>query len=258
MHTTKRLSMMVIAMSMLVVPMCMTVMMKSLSLPASGSMNKPYTVFLTFDDGPSANTDKVLTVLFEENVQGTFFVVGETSEQGIALYNRILAEGHALGLHSYAHDMQGVYRNMYTFQEDFLRLESWVYACTGTSVDICRMVGGSYSIYCKAAVREQVLTYLSGKGYACYDWDIDAKDSGAYALPAARLAQNVINAARKKPNEDLIILMHDDPLRTTLADALKIIIPYFKEQGYVFDVLTKDTESVKRLMPKTMEGGNGI
>lgn len=255
MHCNKRHILLVISLSMFVVPMCTAVMVQSLALPTSSFIDKQYTIYLTFDDGPSANTEKVLDVLQSENVPGTFFVIGVTDEQGIALYNRILSEEHSLGLHSYAHDMQGVYRNITVFQEDFSRLERWVYACTGETLSICRMVGGSYSMYCKGTVREQILAFFARNGYACYDWDIDAKDSGAYALPAARLAQNVIDGARKRPNQDLIILLHDDPLRTTLADALTIIIPYFKEQGYTFDVLTKDTESLKRMLPKTIEGG---
>ena len=62
---------------------------------------------------------------------------------------------------------------------------------------ICRMVGGSCSYNCPSALREQILTYLINEGYTCYDWDIDARDSGPYAVPARQLAHNVIAAAKK-------------------------------------------------------------
>lgn len=252
MRANKRQLMIALSIGLLGAPMFTAITVQNIPLPVSTPAAKQYTVYLTFDDGPSANTDKVLDVLLEEDVPATFFVIGVTNESGIERYNRIIAEGHSLGLHSYSHDMQGIYRSLKSFTSDFTRLERWVLENTGASVRVCRMVGGSHSIYCPAIIREEILTYLIEQGYSCYDWDIDAKDSGAHALPAWLLAKNIIQAANKKPNQDLIILMHDDALRTTIADALEIIIPHFKERGYAFDVLQEDNESTKKILPKQL------
>ena len=235
----------------LLIPLCAGVLAKHQTIAAMSQAEKTYAVFLTFDDGPSFNTERVLDVLREEDVPGTFFVVGVTSAKDIALYNKILDEGHSLGLHSFDHDMQGVYRNMRTFLKDFTKLDDWIYEKTGASLKIFRMVGGSHSMYCSSSVREEILSYMMDNGYACFDWDIDSRDSGHYAVPAWRIAQNVIQTAKKKPDQDLIILMHDDGLRTSVANALKTIIPYFKEQGYSFDTLREDMESTKKLLPKS-------
>lgn len=211
-------------------------------------------VYLTFDDGPSRVTAEVLNMLRTENVRGTFFVVGNDTEQGIFLYNRILDEGHALGLHSYSHKSYEVYRSLQNFKADFARLNEWIIRQTDEQVKICRMVGGSNSADCPAIVREEILTYLVDAGYACYDWDIDSKDSGRYALSAKQIAQNVIAAAKKLPDRDLIVLLHDDAIRGTLPDALPLIIRYFQEQDYSFGVLREDTESIKRILPKKYRG----
>jgi len=248
---TRRRLLLGFAMLSLLIPLCAGIVAQRQTVAAMSQAEKTYTVFLTFDDGPSFNTEKLLDVLREEDVPGTFFVVGVTSARDIGLYNRILDEGHALGLHSFDHDMQGVYRNMHTFLKDFTKLDDWVYEKTGANLKIFRMVGGSHSMYCSSAVREAVLSYMMDNGYACFDWDIDSRDSGHYTVPAWRIAQNVIREAKKKPNQDLIILLHDDGLRTSVAGAAKTIISYFKEQGYTFDTLREDTESTKKLLLKS-------
>lgn len=205
------------------------------------SMPKYYTVYLTFDDGPSGVTEKVLDVLGKYNVKATFFVIGETDYDVVSTYNRIIFEGHALGLHSNTHDPNFIYSSKDNYTKDFEDLRDLVAKSTGTYPKICRMVGGSNSSYCSKAVRKEILSYFNGNGFSCYDWDIDPHDSGAYALEANSLANNIIKAARKMPDQDLVILMHDNSIRKTLPDALEIIIPYFKDQGYSFDILSHDT-----------------
>ena len=67
-------------------------------------------VYLTFDDGPSDNTDALLDVLAEHNVKATFFVNGyEGYEEAL---NRIVNEGHTLALHTYTHDYAHVYESV--------------------------------------------------------------------------------------------------------------------------------------------------
>ncbi|MCM1086818.1 MAG: polysaccharide deacetylase family protein, partial [Muribaculaceae bacterium] len=67
-------------------------------------------VYLTFDDGPSSNTGRILDILAEYDVKATFFVVGKEEEEYQALYNRIVEEGHTLGMHSYSHKYGEIYQ----------------------------------------------------------------------------------------------------------------------------------------------------
>ena len=57
-------------------------------------------VYLTFDDGPSANTVKVLDTLKANGIKATFFVVNTNIEAYQELYKRIVDEGHTLGIHT--------------------------------------------------------------------------------------------------------------------------------------------------------------
>lgn len=223
-------------------------------VPASGGV--AYNVFLTFDDGPSPITEDVLDVLAREQVYATFFVIGVETKQGVSLYGRILDEGHSLGLHTYSHNVKKIYASLEGFKQDFNKLGQWLCDTTGITPKVCRMAGGSNSAYCPAYLREQILTYLVEEGYSCFDWDIDARDSGPYTVSAGRLAGNVIAAAKKKPNQDLIILLHDDRMRTSLPEALPLIIAYFREAGYNFKALWEDVESAKRILPNSLKNAN--
>jgi peptidoglycan/xylan/chitin deacetylase (PgdA/CDA1 family) len=61
-------------------------------------------IYLTFDDGPTEGvTQWVLDTLKEHNVKATFFCLGKKVEMHPEIFERIVAEGHAIGNHSYSH-----------------------------------------------------------------------------------------------------------------------------------------------------------
>src|SRR5581483_1274039 len=64
-------------------------------------------VALTFDDGPHPEgTPAVLSVLEEEGIKATFFLVGEQVQRRPALAAEIASSGHAVALHAYCHRPQ--------------------------------------------------------------------------------------------------------------------------------------------------------
>ena len=64
----------------------------------------PGKLALTFDDGPSAEwTPKILDILKAKGVHATFFIIGENGAANPRLVQRILAEGHDLGNHTFTH-----------------------------------------------------------------------------------------------------------------------------------------------------------
>lgn len=208
---------------------------------STGQKEEQYTVYLTFDDGPSAVTSDLLNVLESENVKATFFVIGSTTENGVNLYNRIIDGGHALGLHTFSHNAPSIYSSSEIFMTDFEKLSDWIFTCTNTTPKIYRFPGGSKTIHCTEKVMTDIQNDLSKEGYVMYDWNVQANDSSDFTLPVSDLIRNVINGAEQKPNQDLVILFHDDSLRTSLPSAMPEIIQYFKDKGYVFDVLTENT-----------------
>ena len=80
------------------------------------------TVYLTFDDGPSDNTDAILDILAEKDVKATFFVVTQGGGTAVDRLKRIAAEGHTLGMHSFTHKYQQIYSSVEAFLEDYYQL----------------------------------------------------------------------------------------------------------------------------------------
>ena len=67
---------------------------------------EPGALYLSFDDGPHPeHTPRLLDLLARHGARASFFLVGQRVEQHPALVERIVAEGHALGNHSYSHPM---------------------------------------------------------------------------------------------------------------------------------------------------------
>ncbi len=65
-------------------------------------------VALTFDDGPNPlYTDRLLDVLAKHNVKATFFMIGNRIEKHPETVQRVIAEGHQIGNHSYSHPLLG-------------------------------------------------------------------------------------------------------------------------------------------------------
>src|ERR1700682_4272613 len=65
--------------------------------------DKTSVVGLTFDDGPSEETEGILDVLAAHALRGTFFMVGRNVERFPQTARRVVAEGHEIGNHSYSH-----------------------------------------------------------------------------------------------------------------------------------------------------------
>lgn len=209
------------------------------SLPAEGQK----TVYLTYDDGPSAMTAEILDVLKEKEVPATFFVIGATTDRGKALYQRILDEGHAIGLHTYSHRYQQIYESADAFLEDYQKLSDHLAEVAGVEPDICRFPGGSVNNIADPAILKEIKAELSDEGIVWFDWNALAKDDGASATPAEEMFENILESAGD--SEELVILMHDDALRSTAAECTAMLIDHYRELGYAFGKLTAETPCVQ-------------
>ena len=65
-------------------------------------------VYLTFDDGPSKNTQRVLDILDQYGAKATFFVVGHDPDH-YDMIKKAYDDGNTIGLHSFTHDYAQVY-----------------------------------------------------------------------------------------------------------------------------------------------------
>lgn len=98
--------------------------------------------YLTFDDGPSENTEKVLDILAEHDAKATFFVIGESLDENAApLLQRMSEEGHAIGMHANVHSYEKLYADMDSFLEDYENLYTTLKEDYGIDTALFRFPG---------------------------------------------------------------------------------------------------------------------
>nr|WP_246582609.1 polysaccharide deacetylase family protein [Clostridium mobile] len=197
-------------------------------------VNKP--VYLTFDDGPTyVVTNKLLDILKEHDVKATFFVVGKEIEDKEDILKRIYDEGHSIGLHTYSHDFNKIYKSDDIFIEEMLKTQKKVKEITGYTSNIIRFPGGS-----SKHLSTELLEKLHQNNFKIYDWNVNISDGVNPNLTIDQLASNA--KKNSKNYSRLIILMHCNFNNKNTAKALPKIIEYYKDLGYEFETITEDTK----------------
>ncbi len=193
------------------------------------------TVYLTFDDGPSKNTGKVLDVLKEYGVKATFFVIGkDLTEEGIEYMKRAVAEGHDIGMHTYSHNYKKIYSSVASFLADYDELRKELEEILGFAPNIFRFPGGSYCSYCKN-IRKELIEEMTRRGYSYYDWNVSAEDSVG-TVTAYSIRKNIFPRVYEVSSP--VILMHDSSINCLTAELLPELIEKLQAEGYTFEVLT--------------------
>lgn len=198
------------------------------------------TCYLTFDDGPSDNTLKILKILDKYDAKATFFVIGTNSK--LEYLPKIKAAGHAIGLHSNTHDYSKIYKSRTNFFKDINKLSDKIEKYTGEKTMLLRFPGGSNNTVSrkyKKGIMTDLTTQVQIKGYAYFDWNVDSGDASGNNVPASRITKNVLKQAKNK--NSICVLMHDTAAKGTTVKALPDIIEGLKKQGYKFEVLTEET-----------------
>ena len=178
-------------------------------------------VYLTFDDGPSSNTEEILEILDEYGVKATFFVVGKEDEVSKANLLKIAEAGHTLGMHSYSHVYSEIYASEEDFMEDYHRIHEYILENAGVDSNIYRFPGGTSNSVSKVPMGIFV-EHLEEEGVQVFDWNISSKDAGSRRLSAKEIAENCLEDIERR--DDAIILMHDAAEKDTTVEALPMII----------------------------------
>jgi peptidoglycan/xylan/chitin deacetylase (PgdA/CDA1 family) len=194
------------------------------------------TVYLSFDDGPTIYTARVLDTLKETGVEATFFIVGSSvtrlGEEGKALLRRMADEGHTIGVHCNVHDYERIYASVGAFLEDFNAAFNLIYEATGLKADIFRFPGGSVNNY-NDRIRTALINEMARRGFTYYDWNASSGDTGNGLTEESAWRSAVSRAGRA---DRVILLMHDTKAPT--AAALPRIIETYRDAGYSFARLT--------------------
>lgn len=199
--------------------------------------------YLTFDDGPSANTAKILDILDRYNVKATFFVI--YNKEYSNTYSEIVKRGHTLALHSYTHTYSKIYAGETAYFNDLNKLSDHVSQLTGVTPKIIRFPGGSSNTVSKKyciGIMTELTKEVTAKGYIYHDWNVDSGDADAKTVDKDILVENI--RSRLGSRSRAVILMHDSHSKTTTVEALPEMIEYIQSRGYEILPITEDTEPV--------------
>lgn len=180
-------------------------------------------VALSFDDGPNVTTTPaMLAKLNKHHVLATFFVIGNNITPESELFMKLqVQQGHELGNHSFSHAA------MTSLSADSIRKEiamttRLIERITNQKVTLFRP---PYIDYDQKLFDNIDLTFISG--HSCEDWNPEVS-------PKER-AERIL----KQVHDGSIILVHDFMGNQNTVEAMDILIPALKEQGYEFVTISE-------------------
>lgn len=191
--------------------------------PEAAVINETYTkkVYLTFDDGPSDNTLRILEILDQYGVKATFFVTGEEADSHPELYQAIVDGGHTLGMHSFSHRYNEIYASLDDFGSDLLKLQEYLEETTQVTPQFYRFPGGSSNTV-SAEPMSVFCDYLTDNGITYFDWNVSSKDA---TNPMRSVDEIVWNCTVNLEHFDnAVILLHDAANKSSTVEALPEVI----------------------------------
>lgn len=204
---------------------------RRLNVGASGIGEKA--IALTFDDGPSGKTEKLLDGLNEYGAKATFFVIGKNVEKYPVIVRRAYDEGHLIGNHTYDHPRLTLL-SPEKAKENIQKSSEIITDVTGTKPYFVRAPYGDITAY-QLKYMDAFFVSWSVNGY---DWDEESEDK-------------IYNRIMKKAKDGAIILLHDTNECT--VNAVLRAIPELQAQGYEFvrvdDLLTRNGNKLAMGIP---------
>lgn len=180
-------------------------------------------IMLTFDDGPSVYTSKILDILKKEDVQASFFIVTDHIENNEYVIERMQNEKHTIALHSSNHS--NVLFKGYKYTKDDMIKSILALEKLGVDVKYYRPPWGQVNVFTRRILKEKDIVEVL--------WDIIVGD---WLISAS--SDIIIDRILKKIKSGSIICLHDgrgEPGATeNTIQALKILIPKLKQEGYTF------------------------
>lgn len=188
-------------------------------------VHKP-TIALTFDDGPSKYTKEIIEILNEYDANATFFILGNKVEFYRETLERSLSYGNELGNHSYNHK----YLSKLSVEELKKQIELTNQIVQNTlhyEIKYLRPTYGSVNQKLKKNSNLEIVL-----------WNVDTKDWKI--KNGKKIAEKALNDIK----DGKVILMHD--IYKTTLEALKIMLPELKKQGYQI-VTVSELKEIQKL-----------
>jgi peptidoglycan/xylan/chitin deacetylase (PgdA/CDA1 family) len=194
-------------------------------------------IALTFDDGPSEATLRLLEYLAQQSVQATFFQCGMNILRHPAIAQAVNQAGHEIGNHTFSHPrlcpwpgQRPLLKSAAFIYDQFSRTQDVIAAQIGLRAKLMRVPYGLSWLGVGAAQRKLGLLGVM--------WTVIGRD---WVLNADQIAGLVLQKAAPGG----IICLHDGrdiqaaPNVTPMLDAVRQIVPMLKDRGYRFETVSE-------------------
>jgi len=172
-------------------------------------------VALTFDDGPSHHTDRILDTLYRHNSQATFFVLGNRVSGNSITLRKAVSQGNEIAGHSWDHKLM-TRQSESQIRHELQSTNDAIENVLGIRPMMFRPPFGAYN--------NRVRRVAQDEGFAIINWSLDPQDW------RSRNANAVYNAIMNNVTDGSIILLHD--IHASTATAMEMVIPELIRRGY--------------------------
>ena len=190
-------------------------------------------VYLTFEDGASKNTGKIIEILHENSVRATFFFNTNEEKSSYEIIKEAFDNGNAIGiLTSSTAPLSEVYATPQDYGRDLDQSAIRIEYITGVRPDIVRFSGGSKNAYIGSRTQEFVD-------------EVTRRNMSAEGTGRVRdLDALVANATNIKPGTDRYILLMHDNGNVNTCEALRRVIKFYKNEGFEFMPLSSSVKPI--------------
>lgn len=191
--------------------------------PQSENKDAKKTIFLTFDDGPSAYSNGIIDLLEAHHDKATFFMIDGNIRRYPAAVKKMVQTGETVGLHSVSHNPKIFYASVDSILGELTQNRQTLLEISGVESYIMRTPYGSVP-YMTAEYRKAVQDH----GYIMWDWNIDSRD---WDYKDSRYVTSVINQLANMTNHTgpIVILLHER--KETLAH-LPELLDFLTKHGF--------------------------
>ena len=211
-----------------------------------GAAEGEKSVYLTFNNAPSAQTDKLLDVLEQQGVKATFFIYCNENTDAYLKESikKIHDKGHTVGVLTNTYDYQTIYASVENYLADFAKVFDLITEATGEKPTVFRFAGGSVNGYNQATIKD-IVKEMERRGFTYHDWSLDSGDSNQWAT-GQQIYDTTVNGIL---NSGKSVVLMDNNSSATL-EQLPAIIQKAKENGYEFKAMDATTKPFTMTLPE--------
>ena len=185
-------------------------------------------VYLTFDDGPTKETSKIIDLLNELNVKATFFLIGDNIEKNIEDAKLIAENGHDIGNHTYSHNRM-IFKSPSFIKEEIDKTN-----------ELIKTIGYEKEIFFRPPYGKKLFVlpqYLNKINQKTVMWNIEPESYEE----SSKSPEAIANHVKENVRNGSIILLH--PMNDSTGKILKsirLVVEQLKSEGYSFKLLSED------------------